>query len=456
MNNFTKTLTLALVMLTLGGAKAFAEKRAWISRTGYSTLYYSLDEVNHTATVISAVEPVGDMKVPARITDSDNINYYVTTIGYEALKGNKSLKSLDLSSSYIETIQHDAFNDCSELQSVSLPSELKSIESQAFYNCKNLEKVTFATLKVDTLTIKESAFRYCGLTSLTLDDKVVNGRELVIDWSAFSSCRNLETVKVTGYIDTYAFGGCESLKEITFDAGTNYIGYGVVLNCKSLETVNYNTTKNTSACSSFANIGSENSTLVINAMPTSWKNETPFENSDFTKVILNCPTMPANTIAWCPSLKTFTVTDKVKSSTIANCKFRGCPNLEFESQNSTYKVVEGSIYNSNLSSLYAAAGTKRRVVLPSTVTMVFENAMDPSYNRILDVRATTKKGISILGNTPDVIFCTADMKDYYEKNIKGNNTNILVEEGKRGDLNNDNVVDGVDITTVVNIVNGGE
>ena len=57
------------------------------------------------------------------------------------------------------------FKDCNKLQSIELPSTIKSIGKQAFYNCSSLDDVTMP----DSVTsIQDEAFRYCAaLRSIT-------------------------------------------------------------------------------------------------------------------------------------------------------------------------------------------------------------------------------------------------------------------------------------------------
>ena len=88
-----------------------------------------------------------------------------------------------------DVIGNQAFDGCSSLTSLTLPSSVTSIGSSAFSGCSGL---TSLTLPSSVTSIGESAFSGCsGLTSLTLPSSVSS-----IGESAFSGCSGLSSIYV--------------------------------------------------------------------------------------------------------------------------------------------------------------------------------------------------------------------------------------------------------------------
>lgn len=67
----------------------------------------------------------------------------VEVIGEMAFRGKKALKNVIIANS-VKEIEHDAFYDCDELDSVYVPAGVKVVRSYAFAECDKLKKVTFA------------------------------------------------------------------------------------------------------------------------------------------------------------------------------------------------------------------------------------------------------------------------------------------------------------------------
>ena len=100
-----------------------------------------------------------------------------------------------------------AFEGCSSLTSLTIPSSVTSIGNQAFSGCSGL---TSLTIPSGVTSIGEAAFSgCCGLTSLTIPSSVTS-----IDHNAFSGCSGLTSIYV--YLEklpelgTYIFSGCDA------------------------------------------------------------------------------------------------------------------------------------------------------------------------------------------------------------------------------------------------------
>lgn len=99
-----------------------------------------------------------------------------------------------------------------QITMVSIPASVKVIESGAFMDCKNLERVVFAEQKV-TVEIGNSAFKGC--TKLSSINLPITSK---IGMSAFESCKSLKELDIkkgTKEIGQYCFAFCESLTSLT-------------------------------------------------------------------------------------------------------------------------------------------------------------------------------------------------------------------------------------------------
>ena len=105
-----------------------------------------------------------------------------------AFSGMTTLKEIDLSGTEITSLGGGAVNNCTSLESIKLPSTLKTIGNNAFQNCTSMKKFE---LNDGLETIGTEAFINCtGITSITIPDSVTEmGYEM--------------------------FNGCTALKELT-------------------------------------------------------------------------------------------------------------------------------------------------------------------------------------------------------------------------------------------------
>lgn len=108
------------------------------------------------------------------------------------------------------------FCDPATVGTVTIPEKLedkpvKIISEEAFKDCSIVNKVILP----DTVeTIEKSAFENCGITEITIPEKIT-----LIEENVFSGCVALETVKISDTlrkINKNAFKGCTSLTDIQF------------------------------------------------------------------------------------------------------------------------------------------------------------------------------------------------------------------------------------------------
>ena len=181
----------------------------------------------------ASIVPGGDYYItcayfgyPSKIHTSHQV------IGDLAFEGCSGLTSLKLPSD-IRLIGRDAFEGCSGLTSITLPSGVTKIGSSAFYGCSGLTSIA---LPSGVTEISDYAFYGCsGLTSLTLPSGVTE-----IGSSAFYGCSGLTSITLPSgvtWIGHSAFEGCSGLTSITLPSGVTEIGKSAFANCSGLTSI---------------------------------------------------------------------------------------------------------------------------------------------------------------------------------------------------------------------------
>ena len=126
-----------------------------------------------------------------------------------------------------------AFQSCSGLTSVTIPSNVLSIGSSAFYGCSGLSSVTIPS---GVTSIEDFAFYGCsGLVSVTIPSGVTN-----IGSSTFSGCSGLTSVTIPSGVTNIGFAtfnGCSGLTSMTIPSGITTIGSSAFYGCSGLTSV---------------------------------------------------------------------------------------------------------------------------------------------------------------------------------------------------------------------------
>ncbi len=144
----------------------------------------------------------------------------VTRIGDEAFFNCARIKEVVIPDGVTE-IGTRTFYYCTALQSITLGAATESIGEGAFYNCYNLTEIAFP----ETLTsLGEWAFAYCtSVTSIVIPDNVTSLGDYV-----FYDCTSAKSIVVGSgvtIIPDYGFDYCMSLTDLTLKGDVTYIGY---------------------------------------------------------------------------------------------------------------------------------------------------------------------------------------------------------------------------------------
>ena len=193
----------------------------------------------------------GNVTIPAVLG-----GHPVTGIGSNAFFNCNELTSVTIPNS-LTIIGGRAFYGCSGLASVTIPDNVTSIENSAFYACIGLTSVTIGNRVTDiggyaffgcsglaSMTIPDSvtsigggAFSGCsGLTNVTIGNSVTN-----IGSVAFSSCSGLTSVTIPDSVTSigdFAFSSCSGLTSVTIPDSVASIGYLAFEDCSGLTAVN--------------------------------------------------------------------------------------------------------------------------------------------------------------------------------------------------------------------------
>lgn len=161
----------------------------------------------------------------------------VTSIGGNAFYGCKDLERIYIPLS-VESIGNDAFYDCTGLMCINFVSilttenRLKTIGGNAFYNCQKLEEITLPDSVTDIGTA--TFFGCTNLRNVHLPEKLTDiksGRQGV-----FQGCSSLSEITIPGSVSNIgqmAFAMCSNLNKAYIQGINTTIGGGAFYGCPS-------------------------------------------------------------------------------------------------------------------------------------------------------------------------------------------------------------------------------
>ena len=124
----------------------------------------------------------------------------------------------------VTSIGDDAFRGRSSIRSITIPDSVTNIGKNAFYSCKNLNRVNIIDL---------AAWRNISFESFTANPLYI-GCNLYLNGELVE---NLVIPDSVTNIGNYAFYGCESLRSITIPDSVASIGRNAFYSCKNLNRV---------------------------------------------------------------------------------------------------------------------------------------------------------------------------------------------------------------------------
>lgn len=137
----------------------------------------------------------------------------------------------------VQSIDARAFANCTNLESLHIPSSISSIGMEAFQGCTGLREIT----------VDESNSNFSALNNILL-----NKDQTTLITFANSSSDNLTIPETVTNIEEYAFYACDNLKSIAIPASVTEIGNHVFGLCANLKEIySYATTPPAAQTSTF-------------------------------------------------------------------------------------------------------------------------------------------------------------------------------------------------------------
>jgi len=289
----------------------------------------------------------------------------VTTVGNSAFENCTDLISVTIPTS-VTFIGRYAFYRCIGLASVTIPNNVTSIGSFAFYGCTSLTSVTIPN---SVTTIGNQAFWGCNsLTSVTISANVIS-----IGGAAFSNSTSLTSINVAtnnanyssengilfnrskstlvqypagkqgAYsipvsvttIEPFAFWGCTGLTSVTIPASVATIGFNAFMDCNGLTSINV-ATNNANYSSEDDVLFNKNKTILI---------KYPADKQGSYSIPTSVTSIESNAFFDSKGLTSVTIPNGVTS--IGSFAFHGCTSLKsITSLNSTPPQIASNTFSS--------------------------------------------------------------------------------------------------------------
>ena len=148
------------------------------------------------------------------------------------------------------SITNQLFSGCTNLEEITLPSNLTVVGQNMFTNCTSLENITIpaSVNKITSSFIGCTALKSVVATGLTQECAL--GRQLtsLTTWEVNDGCTSMsvDTAAITSMnipasVLYISFKNCQSLTTITFAQNSSFVGfsdYGSMRGCSALTTIN--------------------------------------------------------------------------------------------------------------------------------------------------------------------------------------------------------------------------
>lgn len=275
----------------------------------FSDKTYSVTSISTSA--FNACSDLTDVIIPSSVLIIDFFAFYGCT----------GLMAVELPNSLI-SIGYNAFANCTSLVSLEIPNSVTTIGLHAFYGCKSLTSVVIPD---NVTTISIGAFQFCSSLKHVSIGKLVTS----IPESTFDGCSSLMSIiigdSVTS-IDKNAFQNCNSLSSIVIPDKVRSIGSNAFYGCSSLAYVQVGNSVTTidneafKGCSSLASVELPNSITRIG--------DSSFEGCSQLSTIeipTSITSISNRTFYGCSSLLTVEIDNSVTS--IGNAAFAYCESL---------------------------------------------------------------------------------------------------------------------------------
>ena len=301
----------------------------------------------------------------------------VTTISSYSFANSKLLRTVNFeSNNKLTTIMVNAFDGCSSLSTITLPTSLTTIDQYAFSYCSALRSISFPN---SLTSIGRNAFQYCtSLTTVTFSN----------------------VVSMT--IKEYCFINCNLLDSVSFGNGLSSLGFNCFENCIRLEQLRFPASLKSIGMNCFFNSGLKNvifpeDSVFYDISPSSFRGctqltniqlpvnvrilgENCFESTKLSIFSVPCSVVTISSYSFrnCYELSEFIIVENNNLKTIEDRAFDGCTRLRLfriESSN-FFTVFNGALFNKNMSTLicFPPASSIKYFSFPEEVRIVGSGA----------------------------------------------------------------------------------
>ncbi len=355
----------------------------------------------------------------------DTIENKAYQINKNAFYGNEKITSITIGDGIgIQTIEAEAFYECSNLSSVIIPNSVTSIGNEAFGECNSLTNIrlsdniisisrntfsgcdklqynvydngkylgnennpylvligassrdiTSCSIHEETKIIVGAFYNCVSLTSIDIPDSVK-----VIDEESFYRCTGLTSVKIGNNVETLgwsAFESCTNLTSIDIPDSVTYIGGSAFSDCTNLISINIPDSVTYIGDSAFSDcdklqynvydngkyLGNENNLYLALIEPVN-KDITTCAIHENTKIIIS------GTFMECERLTSVIISDSVTS--IGGSAFFDCVKLE-------YIVIPDGVTTIERYTFFDCESLSC-IVIPDSVTAIEEAAFSNCNN----------------------------------------------------------------------------
>ena len=341
-------LFVALTVMAIG---AVMPAKAAVVQDVVDGIRYEFDDYSYTAGVLALAggeKYTGDVEIPEKVEYKGD-TYTVERIEDNAFADCAELTSVTMPST-VYRIGESAFLRCEALTSIEVPSSVSEMGNSVFMFCSGLTSVTF---DAGVANIPEGTFDGCmSLTSFVVPDGVMEIRN-----DAFSNCFALETIELPNslyQIGESAFALCSSLSSIELPSALSTIGERAFLFCTSLQTVTIPESVTTIGESAFEQCSFLTSIEVEEANANYCSKDGVLYSKDETTLVavpggkegvLAIPegvtTVSKSAVSYCTNLTHLSIPSSV--TTIQDGAFYGCANIKYVACfASTTPVLTGS------------------------------------------------------------------------------------------------------------------
>ena len=355
----------------------------------------------------------------------------ITSIGNWAFYGCSGLTSITIPDG-VTSIGQSAFHGCSGLTSITIGDGVTSIGPFAFEGCSGLTSITIPD---GVTSILDDAFQDCsGLTSITIGNGLT-----CIDYGAFSNCSGLTSVTIGNGVTSigpYAFRGCSGLTSITIPDGVTSIGDDAFQDCSGLTSITIGNGLTSIGYQAFSGCSGLTSITIGKSVTSIWNNA--FSNcTSLEEVYIYAENLPSSK-------------SNIFSNSPINQAVLYAPAIHLNSYRES-SPWSGFKYIFPIEGSYAERCAKPTISIKDG-EIVFEcETPDASYvssYEILNSSTTTDNKMSL----PNRFRISVYAQKYGLLDSPMATAEVETTIGKRGDLNDDGVLNAADVVKLTNMI----